>query len=332
MSGTSGDGLLRRAEWLLFAILFVFLVVERSRATRLGPRLAGLFCGLAVLSNYSAALAVVILCAYALLVVRPWIRLSGLLIGGALPASVLLGYHWIYFGNPFALANTYQSRMFNEPGAIVLGVLGVPDPSIAGQLLFSVYRGLFFSSPVLALSSYGLARMARRPDRRAEALLIGTVFDAMLLMNASFNGWHGGWCFGPRYLVPAVPFLALPLALAWPRWPGVTAIAASVSGTILLGVTSITVMIPQGFSSPYRNFLLPLAAGRDVDTPIYRYLGPVSVNPAGIVPSGGPENWASFNLGEFLWPRSWLSLVPLLAVVAVAVVALARTIRHGKRA
>ncbi len=52
--------------------------------------------------------------------------------------------------------------------------------------------------------------------------------------------------------------------------------------------------------------------------------GPVSVNPLGpyegsfeylYFPPGSPQcRWASFNLGEFLWPQSRLSLLPLLIV------------------
>ena len=52
--------------------------------------------------------------------------------------------------------------------------------------------------------------------------------------------------------------------------------------------------------------------------------GPVSVNPIGIYeglfeyrlfPPGSPQcRWASFNIGEFLWPNSRWSLLPLFLV------------------
>jgi hypothetical protein len=44
--------------------------------------------------------------------------------------------------------------------------------------------------------------------------VIAWVAAAFLVMNAALRNWHGGAGFGPRYLIPAVPFLALPLAAA----------------------------------------------------------------------------------------------------------------------
>ncbi len=37
----------------------------------------------------------------------------------------------------------------------------------------------------------------------------------LLWMNASFNGWDGGWCAGPRYLSLIFPLLAIAVAQAW---------------------------------------------------------------------------------------------------------------------
>ena len=45
----------------------------------------------------------------------------------------------------------------------------------------------------------------------AESVLFSVLALTFLLMNVSFNGWHGGSSFGPRYLIPAIPFLALAL-------------------------------------------------------------------------------------------------------------------------
>src|SRR4030095_11076073 len=41
------------------------------------------------------------------------------------------------------------------------------------------------------------------------------VFGFFFLVNASFNGYHGGFAAGPRYLVPGLPFLAFPLVVAF---------------------------------------------------------------------------------------------------------------------
>ena len=38
-----------------------------------------------------------------------------------------------------------------------------------------------------------------------------------LLLNASYFYWEGGWAYGPRQVMPALPFLALGLAPLWDR-------------------------------------------------------------------------------------------------------------------
>ena len=40
------------------------------------------------------------------------------------------------------------------------------------------------------------------------------IVTAFILVIASFNGWNGGFAFGPRYLVPIVPLLGIPMMAA----------------------------------------------------------------------------------------------------------------------
>src|SRR5205814_1133294 len=66
-----------------------------------------------------------------------------------------------------------------------------------------------------------------------EAITCGAIVLAYLLLNAGLVDWHGGWAMGPRYLIPAIPFLAagaMGLLLAWPAGPGPRRVAASTLG------------------------------------------------------------------------------------------------------
>jgi hypothetical protein len=146
-----------------------------------------------------------------------------------------------------------------------------------------------------------------------------SVFVSFLAMNASFNGWHGGYCFGPRYLVPTLPFLALPLAPAFERWPRLAWGLATASAAIMLLATAVTPMVPQDVERPVVDFLLPLAAGGTVDAPPLCFEGPVSANPVGIEGAAARPEWSSFNLGELLRARSRLSLLPLLLALGAGV-------------
>lgn len=298
---------------------------EEGRAVPGRAVAAGLVAGAAVLCNYAAILAVFLLLAYLATGDGARTRVPLFLAGGVIPALELSAYHLACFGSPLALATSHQSSLFTDPGACWLGAFGPPDPRALAGLLVSPYRGLLFSSPILALAFYGLWRAWRGPRRR-EALLCGAVFLAFLTMNAAFRQWHAGSTFGPRYLVPALPFLGLLLAPAFARLPRLALTLGVVSVAAMLVATAVDPQVPLDVASPWRDYLLPLAGGKEVVFPLYRVEGPVSANPQGMMegypydlfaPGSREAVWNSFNLGEVLWPRSLLSLMPLVLVVAL---------------
>ena len=141
-----------------------------------------------------------------------------------------------------------------------------PDPSVIGALLVGAYRGLFYGSPWLVAGVPGLVVLARR-GFRAEAITGGAIVLAYLLLNAGLVDWHGGWAMGPRYLIPAIPFLALGamgLVLAWP--PGSPArravawtcgAAAAVSIALMLMGTAVRPDVPLTIARPFTQFVIP---------------------------------------------------------------------------
>ncbi len=80
---------------------------------------------------------------------------------------------------------------------------------LAGQL-FSPGRGLFLFSPILLLSVAGVVPFFRR--RRAETLLALSVILIHLLLYGKWFMWHGGYAWGPRFIIPTLPFWALLIA------------------------------------------------------------------------------------------------------------------------
>lgn len=120
-------------------------------------------------------------------------------------AIALAGYNWARFGDPF---NTGYHFDAGE------GWTTPPWQGLWG-LLFSPYRGLTWYTPlslaaVLAWPSFWRAR-------RAEAGLVAGLTVVLVVLYSLWWMWWGGFAWGPRFLVPLCPFLALTLAPWWAR-------------------------------------------------------------------------------------------------------------------
>jgi len=82
-------------------------------------------------------------------------------------------------------------------------------------------------SPVLVAAAWGLALLAR--THRREALVCAAVTFFFLVVEFGYFLPYGGTSPGPRFLIPALPFLSLGLPLAF-RWrPRLTALLAALS-------------------------------------------------------------------------------------------------------
>lgn len=80
---------------------------------------------------------------------------------------------------------------------------------LTGQLV-SPGRGLLLYCPILLLSLGGAIVYTRR--FRAEGLLALAVILIHLLLYGKWFMWHGGYAWGPRFLIPTLPFWALYLS------------------------------------------------------------------------------------------------------------------------
>ncbi len=97
-------------------------------------------------------------------------------------------------------------RMINDP---------VKHLSIFLRLLIYPYRGMLFYMPILLLSITGLFFMYRK--HRFESLAITALWFLFLAYNTLLSVWWGGWCFGPRHLVPLMPILMIPLIFSFKK-------------------------------------------------------------------------------------------------------------------
>ena len=86
--------------------------------------------------------------------------------------------------------------------------------------------------------------LVRRGHRR-EGVLVGGLTAALLLYNASYYlPLRRAHVPGPRFLVPLLPFLALPLAASFRSWPRITLAAAALSAFWMITATLGGALLP----------------------------------------------------------------------------------------
>jgi hypothetical protein len=136
----------------------------------------------------------------------------------AVTAGAIAVYNVARYGNPFDTGYLPQE---NFSGDWLQGIAG---------LLVSPGRGLFLYAPVLLLALPALPALFRR--HRAEAALAWSMIAAHLLLYGKWYMWHGGYAWGPRFIIPTLPFFVIGMApavewarrSAW-RWRGFLALA-----------------------------------------------------------------------------------------------------------
>jgi len=170
------------------------------------PVVAGAAAGLALLMRVDSAFLVAPALGVAVWVGgRSW-QTAWRFLAALMPAAIVVaGYDTLRFGAPWRTG--YFFATFNHP--LVAGLYG---------LLLSPAAGLFIYVPLLPIALVGLfLTMRRLPLLASTALVLLTV---RILVYAVWFGWAAYWAWGPRYLVPAMPVLAVGLIEVCRRWSG----------------------------------------------------------------------------------------------------------------
>lgn len=131
--------------------------------------------------------------------------LKPLIVAGAVfsfAVAAYLGYNYSVFGSPF---------QFGYPDSVEAGkhVTGFETPLHIGLFGFlaSPGKSIFVFAPPILLALWGLPALWRRD--RGLATIAAVSLPVAFGFYARYTQWEGGYCFGPRYLVPALVLLAL---------------------------------------------------------------------------------------------------------------------------
>jgi hypothetical protein len=126
---------------------------------------------------------------------------------GCLPGAVLAGfYNWVRWGSVVRSGYDPFLGEFFGHGQLAVGLWG---------LFLSPGTSVFLYSPPLVLALFGLGEMLHK--RRSSFCVALATPAPLIVLSASYAFWMGGWNWGPRYLVFALPAFLLPAAFLLER-------------------------------------------------------------------------------------------------------------------
>lgn len=237
---------------------------------------AGLLLGLAVTTSMLTAAAACVVMLY-LLASGGRTRLVPALVGTAFGIAPLLVYNAVAFGNPLLLANVAGGYTDTYPR------LDLSD--LPGKVWFYVSSVTAYA-PVFWAGLVGLAFFPRGARRERLVVLAVVLVLAVQVLNIDSDG---GCQYGPRYLLPLMPFACVGLA-------GFAHLRAGASKSAALAV-----VIPTALFSLFVNAVGALCGAM--------YCTPEVFAPRHYLPALGRGEWPALPLA------AWLAL-PLAASLA----------------
>ncbi|HWB80613.1 MAG TPA: hypothetical protein VG755_36875 [Nannocystaceae bacterium] len=180
---------------------------------------AGVFAGVAMHTHVLNLVALPWLAAAAIVPMARPLRVR-VIAAGLAPAVVALAL--LLFGQWWRFGDAFESGRYDHYSWWIAPGVG------AMALLFGPGRSVFLFSPPLFAAVLGVREWWRRMPVLA-CCVLGIAASRWLVV-AMRSDWWGGWSIGPRYLVPVVPLLLVPLAIVLERagaWSKARRIAVS---------------------------------------------------------------------------------------------------------
>jgi hypothetical protein len=311
------------AALLLTAFYMIFKLQEQPELP--GSKILfmiGLLLGLSLMTELTTTVIVIPLILYYFFILWKQGSLQKLnsfalpALGGILPLVLMMAYNQVAFEDPFSIGYQHLGHAIFREGQST-GFLGIGIPNLKVLYYITVHpaHGIFWHSPVLLMSIAGMFFMFRVKTYRAELLLVTVIFAAYLLINAGYFFWWGGFAFGPRHLIPMLPFLALPMFFIPQRTLSLVIILGLISVTQMIIVTASVIQVPE-------RVIVQVA-----DLQFFQYSSIWSYAWQQLL--NGNFAW---NLGQtFFGLKGWASLSPLLLVdtaliIFFAIISPSRTI------
>ena len=199
----------------IFVFVLFYLITHYSEGRGIVLFLSGLVAGYSVVIEYPLILIAAVLSIYQFIVLKNRWRFLYFILGGLIPAIILLAYNHYAFGSILStgyahIANPTFAQFHKE------GIMGVTTPKLGALVgsLFSSMRGIFYFMPLLIFSFFGLVLMIRDSDTKSSGIIIGIITLLMIYFISSFSYWQAGGTISQRHLTALIPFLIIPTAIA----------------------------------------------------------------------------------------------------------------------
>jgi hypothetical protein len=274
---------------------------DQHNVSRARLILAGLLAGLASLCDYLAAPLAFALAAYVGWTRRSALDLIASVIGPALAVAGVLLFNQLTFGNLLVTAHAFMDPYFKS-GRLLFGQFDSPDYRALYWISYHPMRGLFVCCPMFMIPILSLlgAIGARRLNWTAGHFFRLVVVGYFVAFMLTFVGWTGGWGVGPRYLIPALPFLWLFARRGFERFGRISAMLIALSMFTMFAVTAVQAIYPANDSGPPQHW------------------DPVGFAWLAILRGQVAKAPDSYNLGILIGLRGAWSLLPVAAAIAIA--------------
>lgn len=314
----------------------------------------GAFLGGALLERQDGALAIAVIGVYVACASpragRAARRFFSFLAPVAAAAAVNLAYNWARYGSIWITGYEGQDIDTGFSTPFFVGLYG---------LLLSSGKSVFIYSPVLVLFLPSIFFFFAA--HRKEALLFVSLIAVYTCFYARWGYWHGGWCWGPRFMLQVIPFALIPVGSLLRRRN-----SAPVAAVLVMVIAASFAVQVLAVSVSEMRFLQATMVPWEADDPLFRpgrkvIHGDIIFDPAYFPlraqwrsflncswkklsgdlsdPSvleetsfrreieRGPDAWWAYLYRLGLPPLLLLSVVPLLVVCAVSFLFLVRRTR-----
>lgn len=146
----------------------------------------------------------------------------------------VLLYNYYRFGNPLETGYSLAWSLAQSDKFDFWSFSGFSDAFFG--FLFSPGKGLIFFSTTIVIALFGIKTFWKKQRLIFYAILL--ISAAYLIIFALNFAWHGSiWSYGPRYILPIIPFLYLPIIYLKPqKWVFVTLLFAFILQIELISV------------------------------------------------------------------------------------------------